>query len=72
MFDWLDRPNPPPCDHSHRLTTEYLRDRALPTEPTLGWLKANGGYCDCEVMFNVTDKWGERIGWEPANEDEDA
>jgi hypothetical protein len=65
LFDWLDRPNPPPCDHSLRETRQFLESRQLPVEPTLAWLKEYGGFCDCEVIFNVTDKWGERIGWQP-------
>lgn len=24
---------------------------------TIAWLKANGGYCDCEVVTNAADHW---------------
>lgn len=62
LFDHLDRPNPDPCSHTHRETEEFLRSRGLPVEPTLAWLRASGGYCDCEVIFNVDAEWGERLG----------
>jgi len=69
LFEWLDRPNPPPCDHSHKETEQFLRKHGLPIGQTLDWLKANGGFCDCEVIFNVTDKWGDKVGWEPEEEE---
>jgi hypothetical protein len=28
------------------------------------WLCAHGGFCDCEVVFNVEQEWGERVGYE--------
>jgi hypothetical protein len=70
LFDWLNQPNPPPCDHSHRFTREFLERRSLPIEPTIAWLCSNGGCCDCEVIFNVTNDWAERVGWNPPDEDE--
>lgn len=65
LFAWLGRPNPPPCDHSHRETIQFLEQRKLPVEQTVAWLKANGGFCDCEVIYNVTDEWGDVVGWNP-------
>lgn len=70
LFERLNRPNPPPCDHTLRETVEFLRENSLPVEPTIAWLRANGGYCDCEVIFNVTNEWGEKVGWIPAAEEE--
>ncbi|HEV8694469.1 MAG TPA: DUF2695 domain-containing protein [Lysobacter sp.] len=29
----------------------------LPAAPVLAWLGRYGGYCDCEVLFNVEDRW---------------
>ncbi|MCE9529639.1 MAG: DUF2695 domain-containing protein [Planctomycetes bacterium] len=69
LFEYLDRPNPSPCDHTHKECVEFLRGRQLPVGKTLGWLKANGGHCDCEVIFNVTDEWGEKVGWNPKTEE---
>ncbi len=68
LFEYLGRPNPPPCDHTHKECVGFLRERKLPVDKTLDWLRANGGFCDCEVIFNVTDKWGEKVGWIPEDE----
>ena len=63
LFTYLNRPDPPPCEHSHAETTAFLQSRGLPIAETLEWLRSNGGFCDCEVIYNVADKWGERVGW---------
>jgi hypothetical protein len=69
LFDALNVPNPPPCDHTHRLTREFLVSRQLPVETTIQWLCDKGGYCDCEVIFNVTNEWAEKVSWFPEDED---
>jgi len=56
LFDWLDRPNVPPCDHTLNETIQFLTSRNLDVEKTTEWLRENGGYCDCEVIFNVEEK----------------
>lgn len=43
-----------PCDNTHRLTREFLEKHNIPVMPVLKWLMNNGGYCDCEVLMNVT------------------
>jgi len=68
LFAFLDRPNPPACAHTHAETIGFLRSRNLPVDPVLKWLRSHGGYCDCEVIFNVTEDWGERVGWQPLDE----
>ena len=62
LFDYLDRENAPQCDHTLRETIEFLQKRNLNVERTVAWLREYGGYCDCEVIFNVDDKFGEIIG----------
>ena len=62
LFDYLDRPNPPPCDHTFRETLEFIKKRGLDAERIIPWLREYGGYCDCEVIFNVDDKFGEIVG----------
>jgi hypothetical protein len=69
LFTYLNRPNPRPCSHSLTETSEFLVSRGLPVEPTVRWLKANGGFCDCEVILNVAYRWGARVGWEAEDED---
>ena len=62
LFDYLDRENPPVCDHTLRETIEFLNKRNLDVERIVPWLREHGGYCDCEVIFNVDDKFGEIVG----------
>jgi hypothetical protein len=69
LFACLNRPDPRRCTNTLAETTEFLLSRRLPVERTLRWLRANGGYCDCEVILNVTDKWGQRVGWKAEGED---
>ena len=69
LFEWLDRPNPASCTHTFLETTEFLKSRSLPVANTLEWLGANGAGCDCEIIFNVTEEWGERVGWSPTEEE---
>ncbi|HSY10021.1 MAG TPA: DUF2695 domain-containing protein [Candidatus Dormibacteraeota bacterium] len=62
LLDHLDRENPQPCDHTLRETIEFLKKRGLDVEHIVPWLREHGGYCDCEVIFNVDDKFGEIVG----------
>lgn len=72
LFDYLDRPNPPPCDRTFKETIEFLEKHNLNKDVIIPWLNEYGGYCDCEVIFNVDDKWGEYVGREyEENEEED-
>lgn len=42
------------CDHSHSYTKRTLRYFGqIDIEKSIEFLKSKGGYCDCEVMFNV-------------------
>jgi hypothetical protein len=56
LFDYLDSKSSSPCDHTHRITIEYLTMKNLDTEKVIPWLREHGGYCDCEV-FNVEDEF---------------
>jgi hypothetical protein len=61
LFDHLDQESESGCDHTLRLTTAFLQKRDLDVERIVAWLRAHGGYCDCEVLANVKDKFGEII-----------
>jgi hypothetical protein len=56
LFALLERENPPPCDHTLRETIAFLQERNLDVEKIVPWFQSHGGYCDCEVIFNVQDK----------------
>ena len=58
------------CDHTFALTREFLQKKKLPVEPMLQWLGENGAGCDCEVMFNTEQEWGEVVGYEPLDDDD--
>jgi hypothetical protein len=62
LFDYLDRENPPPCDHTLRETIEFLQKKKLSVERVVPWLREHGGYCDCEVIYNVEEKFGPFVG----------
>jgi hypothetical protein len=58
LFDALDRKLAiRGCDHSRRLTRSFLEQRGLPVDEVFSWLDEHGGYCDCEVLFNVAEHW---------------
>jgi len=62
LFDHLDRPDPPPCLHTHDQTIDYLIAHDLPVEETLSWLQRHGAGCDCEVILNTDYTWGKWAG----------
>lgn len=44
------------CDHTLRHTRAYLRTNHFAVEPVVDWLRAHGGYCDCELGLNVVER----------------
>lgn len=61
LFEWLTCIGIEQCDHSLKYTQQYLNQRSLSQDLIIPWLKQNGGYCDCEVLFNVQSKLGDFI-----------
>ena len=59
LFAHLDQELAAGCDHSLRFTRGYLLAHGLPEEVVLAWLLKYGGGCDCEVLANVEEAWGE-------------
>ncbi len=45
------------CDHTLKLTKRWIQENGLEDreEEIIEYLEENGGYCDCEVVFNVLD-----------------
>jgi hypothetical protein len=39
-----------------------LKERELAVEPVVAWLQQYSGYRDCEVIFNLDEKFGEIVG----------
>jgi hypothetical protein len=62
LFVLLDREDAPTCDHTLRETMMFLKERSLDVEKIVSWLQSHGGYCDCEVIYNVQDKFQDILG----------
>ena len=46
------------CDHTLVLTEGFLKQLGITdTEAVKQWLRGHGGYCDCEVLANVEEKF---------------
>lgn len=45
------------CDHSRRFTEQWLKNEGAPRTAVIEWLESNGGFCDCEVIYNAQDHW---------------
>ena len=62
LFDHVDeRLEAEGCDHTLRHTLAFVEAKQLPRESVVKWLNENGGYCDCEVIANVEEVWGEAV-----------
>ena len=61
LFDYLnEQSESTECNHDFSLTEQFLRDKQVNNvEEVLEFLRENGGYCDCEVIFNVEEKFEE-------------
>lgn len=59
LFDFLDEKlEEHDCDDSLTLTKQFLEtSHVTNTEVVENWLKENGGFCDCEVLYNVEEKF---------------
>ncbi|MBD3903520.1 DUF2695 domain-containing protein [Chryseobacterium sp. Ch-15] len=57
LFDYLDENlEENNCDNSLKLTKQFLETNQIQNiEEVENWLKENGGFCDCEVLYNVEE-----------------
>ncbi len=62
LFDHLDvELGEQGCDHTSKITQQFLKERNLNLKKILSWLEEFGGYCDCEVLANVEESWESEI-----------
>jgi len=61
LLDYLDA-NLKSCDHTTKLTEIFLHVNKLDKDLVLKWLAEHGGFCDCEVLFNLVDLVGSLCG----------
>jgi len=66
LLDYLDREGAPQCNHTLKETIGFLKKRGLDVDRVVAWLHENGGYCDCEVIYNIDEKFGKFVGREKA------
>jgi len=59
LFDYLDEKlTDNPCDDTLNFSIAFLQSLELDNiEEITKWLGENGGYCDCEVLANVEEKF---------------
>lgn len=57
LFDYLDAElEYISCKHDYELTSNFLNLKGKKIDDrTIKWFQENGGYCDCEILFNVAD-----------------
>ena len=59
LHQYLNQWSEKGCDHTLRFTTEWAIKSGLPVDAVCQGVRVHGGYCDCEVVFNVNpDKFG--------------
>jgi Protein of unknown function (DUF2695) len=46
------------CDNKLTISERWLRGGGHDVARVVRWLNEHGGYCDCEVLFNVVPKTG--------------
>lgn len=61
LFDHLDAELENGCDHTPKITTEFLATHNLKIERVLSWLRDQGGHCDCEILANIEEAWESEI-----------
>ncbi|WBV61821.1 DUF2695 domain-containing protein [Chryseobacterium camelliae] len=59
LFDFLDyQLRKSDCDDTNNLAKQFLKkNKITDVENILNWLSENGGYCDCEILANVEEKF---------------
>ena len=56
LFDYLDaKSEEMGCNHTLRITLEFLESKNVSPDTVVEWLNEKGGYCDCEVLANVEE-----------------
>jgi len=61
LFDYVDEKLEinDGCDHSLTFTREFLEKQSVDVESVLAWIINEGGGCDCEVFYNVEERFEE-------------
>jgi len=59
LFDYLDvELELNGCNHTNKITLKFLNESNFDNvQEIINWLEKNGGYCDCEILANVEEKF---------------
>jgi hypothetical protein len=61
LFSYLDVRNQ--CGHTFSDTRSFAEQHRIDITRLVPWLQEHGAHCDCEVVYNVYDEFGELVGW---------
>lgn len=60
LFDFLElKLAGQPCDHTSRLSMQYVMQERMNFPKVSGWLSQQGGHCDCKVLEEIGHPWRE-------------
>lgn len=58
LFDFIDQQlDDSDCDNTLKFTMLFISQRGLETGSVIPWLESLGGFCDCEVLANVEERF---------------
>lgn len=58
LFDYLDHElGKRDCDNDYKITDSFLKKKGIKNDKIFEWFKKNGGYCDCEILNNIEEKF---------------
>lgn len=65
LFDFLEQKlSQKPCNHTPKNTQFFCKIHKISAEnQVIAWLSENGGHCDCEILYNVSEhfSWHSKI-----------
>jgi hypothetical protein len=63
LFDYLDGElELNGCNHTNSITLKFLNESDFDNvQEIVDWLEQNGGYCDCEILANVEEKFEQHL-----------
>lgn len=50
------------CNHTFTGVQAFAEQHSLDVNRVVLWLHEHGAHCDCEVVYNVYDEFGELVG----------
>ncbi len=58
LFDHLDKElEANGCEHDYSITKAFLASKKYNGDQIFEWFRENGGYCDCEILYNIEDRF---------------